>query len=111
MCPNCLLPGISREIDRDDKRNEKLSMRKQLKLKCQEQHTVTPGYEKSSFGVEHEHDTTVYQPMPISSYMPAGKNTNTYLISKLLGFELFDIYASSRTFQVKDVYSHMHTFV
>lgn len=81
-----MLPGISREIDRDEKRNEKLSMRKQLKLKCQEQHTFTPGYEKASFGVEHEHDTTVYQPMPISSYMPAGKNTNTYLNLEVIWF-------------------------
>lgn len=88
MCPNCSFPGISREIDRDERRNEKLSMRKQLKLKCQEQHTVTPGYEKSSMGVEHEHDTTVYQPMPISSFMPAGKITNACFISKLFSFAL-----------------------
>ncbi|KAL0421939.1 UNVERIFIED_CONTAM: hypothetical protein Slati_3216800 [Sesamum latifolium] len=67
--------GFSREIERDEKRIEKLSLRKQLKLKCQEQRTVTPAYEKSPFGVEHEQDTTVYQPMPISSFMPSGKKT------------------------------------
>ncbi|KAL1553457.1 tip elongation aberrant protein 1-like [Salvia divinorum] len=65
--------GISREIERDEKRNEKLSLRKQLKLKCQEQNTTTPGYEKASYGAEHEDDTTIYQPTPISSYMPAGR--------------------------------------
>lgn len=70
--------GLSREIDRDERRNEKLSLRKQLKLKCQEQHTVIPGYEKASSGVEHENDTTIYQPMPISSYMPSGRQ-NFYI--------------------------------
>ncbi|KAK4402271.1 Kelch domain-containing protein 3 [Sesamum angolense] len=70
--------GFSREIERDEKRIEKLSLRKQLKLKCQEQRTVTPAYEKSPFGVEHEQDTTVYQPMPISSFMPSGRQ-NFYL--------------------------------
>lgn len=80
LCPNCLLPGFSKEIDRDEKRNEKLSLRKQLKLKCQEQNTTTPGYEKASYGTEHEDDTTIYQPTPISSYMPAGKITDTSLM-------------------------------
>ncbi|XP_011101963.1 RING finger protein B isoform X1 [Sesamum indicum] len=70
--------GFSREIERDEKRIEKLSLRKQLKLKCQEQRTGTPAYEKSPFGVEHEQDTTVYQPMPISSFMPSGRQ-NFYL--------------------------------
>lgn len=44
-------------------------------MKCQEQHSISPAYEQSPFGVQHEHDNTVYQPMPISSYMPSGKNT------------------------------------
>lgn len=70
--------GLSREMDRGERRNEKLSLRKQLKLKCQEQHTVIPGYEKASSGVEHENDTTIYQPMPISSYMPSGRH-NFYI--------------------------------
>ncbi|KAG6410262.1 hypothetical protein SASPL_128315 [Salvia splendens] len=73
--------GFSKEIDRDEKRNEKLSLRKQLKLKCQEQNTTTPGYEKASYGTEHEDDTTIYQPTPISSYMPAGKITDTSCLS------------------------------
>lgn len=77
---DCPLPGLSREIERDERRNEKLSLRKQLKLKCQEQRTVTPVYENAPFGVEQEHDTTIYQPMPISSYMPSGKKTS-YVIS------------------------------
>ncbi|KAK6128175.1 hypothetical protein DH2020_038077 [Rehmannia glutinosa] len=67
--------GLFRELERDERRIEKLSLRKQLKLKCQEQRTVTPAYEKAPFGVEHEHDTTIYQPMPISSYMPSGRQT------------------------------------
>ncbi|KAH6758457.1 Galactose oxidase/kelch repeat superfamily protein [Perilla frutescens var. frutescens] len=85
--------GLSREIDRDERRNEKLSLRKQLKLKCQEQHTVSPGYEKSPFSAEDEQDTTIYQPMPISSYMPSGRQ-NFYLNEYQTPF-------GKRTFQAK----------
>ncbi|KAL6549326.1 hypothetical protein OROHE_008443 [Orobanche hederae] len=67
--------GLSREHERDERRLEKLSLRKQLKLKCQEQSTSTPPYEKASFGDEYEHDTTIYQPMPISTYMPSGRQS------------------------------------
>ncbi|XP_057791933.1 tip elongation aberrant protein 1-like [Salvia miltiorrhiza] len=85
--------GFSRDIDRDDRRNEKLSLRKQLKLKCQEQTTGTPGCEKVSYGAEHEHDTNIYQPMPISTYMPAGRQ-NFYLNE-------FQTPVGKRTFQAK----------
>ncbi|KAL8547179.1 hypothetical protein ACS0TY_006770 [Phlomoides rotata] len=88
-----LRTGFSREDDRDERRNEKLSMRKQLKLKCQEQHSISPSYEQSPFGVQHEHDTTVYQPMPISSYMPSGRQ-NLYLNEYQSPF-------GKRTFQAK----------
>lgn len=69
--------GLSRETERDERRTEKLSLRKQLKLKCQEQRTAspTPAYERVPLRVEHEHDSTIYQPMPISSYMPSGRQT------------------------------------
>ncbi|KAG8388718.1 hypothetical protein BUALT_Bualt02G0154500 [Buddleja alternifolia] len=80
--------GLSREIERDDRRFEKLSLRKQLKLKCQEQTTISPAYEKTSFGVEHDHDTTIYQPMPIS------RRQNFYLNEYQTPF-------GKRTFQAK----------
>ncbi|GFP95704.1 kelch domain-containing protein 3 [Phtheirospermum japonicum] len=85
--------GLFRELERDERRIEKLSLRKQLKLKCQEQSTSTPAYEKASFGVEHEHDTTIYQPMPISTYMPSGRQ-NFYLNE-------YQTTMGKRTFQAK----------
>lgn len=71
-----LYTGLSRENERDERRMEKLSLRKQLKLKCQVQNYEAPAYEPTYVGVEH--DATVYHPMPISSYMPAG-GQNFYL--------------------------------
>ncbi|XP_051116770.1 tip elongation aberrant protein 1-like [Andrographis paniculata] len=88
-----LYTGLSRENEHDERRGEKLSLRKQLKLKCREQLAGNPAYERNSFGVQREQDTTVYQPMPISSYMPSGRQTfylNEY--QKPLG---------KRTFQAK----------
>ncbi|XP_022850490.1 nitrile-specifier protein 5 isoform X3 [Olea europaea var. sylvestris] len=68
--------GLSRENERDERRMEKLSLRKQLKLKCRVQNKEAPAYEPNYVGVEH--DATVYHPMPISSYMPSG-GQNFYL--------------------------------
>ncbi|KAL8056978.1 hypothetical protein ABFX02_04G153600 [Erythranthe guttata] len=85
--------GLSREIEREERRIEKLSLRKQLKLKCQEQQAITPAYGKASSGVEHEQDTTIYQPMPISSYMPSGRQN--FYISE------YQTPMGKRTFQAK----------
>lgn len=41
---NCSILGILTEPDRDERRIEKLSLRKKLKQKCQEQHTASPVY-------------------------------------------------------------------
>ncbi|KAL2479147.1 Galactose oxidase/kelch repeat superfamily protein [Forsythia ovata] len=67
---------LSRENERDERRVEKLSLRKQLKLKCQAQNVGAPAYEPTYVGAEQ--DATVYHPMPISSYIPSG-GWNFYL--------------------------------
>ncbi|PIN23839.1 Kelch repeat-containing protein [Handroanthus impetiginosus] len=85
--------GLSTVTNRDERRIEKLSLRKQLKLKCQEQRSVTPAYDKVTYGVQHGHDPTIYQPMPISSYMPSGRQ-NFYLNEYQTPF-------GKRTFQAK----------
>ncbi|XP_022850501.1 uncharacterized protein LOC111372391 isoform X4 [Olea europaea var. sylvestris] len=68
--------GLSRENERDEGRVVKLSLRKQLKLKCQAQNIGASAYEPTYVGVEH--DATVYHPAPISSYIPPG-GQNFYL--------------------------------
>ncbi|XP_073123814.1 uncharacterized protein [Henckelia pumila] len=85
--------GLFRGVERDERRIEKLSLRKQLKLKCQGQSSVPHAYEKATFGVEQLHDTTIYQPMPISSYMPPGRQ-NFYLNE-------YQTPLGKRTFQAK----------
>ncbi|XP_075479254.1 uncharacterized protein LOC142520139 [Primulina tabacum] len=85
--------GLSREVERDERRIEKLSLRKQLKLKCQDQSSVPHSFGKAAFGLEHLHDTTIYQPMPISSYMPPARQ-NFYLNE-------YQTPLGKRTFQAK----------
>ncbi|XP_075489469.1 uncharacterized protein LOC142528312 [Primulina tabacum] len=91
------VPGLSREVERNERRIEKLSLRKQLKLKCQDQSSIPRVYEKATSGVEHLHDATIYQPMPISSYMPPCKKQlffNFYLNE-------YQTPLGKRTFQAK----------
>lgn len=65
--------GLSREIERDDRRLEKLSLRKQLKLKCQEQHALTPVYDKALVRVETT-SANNYHPGPVPSLIQPSKN-------------------------------------
>ncbi|XP_073015177.1 uncharacterized protein [Primulina eburnea] len=85
--------GLSREVERNERRIEKLSLKKQLRLKCQDQSSIPRAYEKATSGVEHLHDTTIYQPMPISSYMPPCRQ-NFYLNE-------YQTPLGKRTFQAK----------
>ncbi|CAA0826610.1 Galactose oxidase/kelch repeat superfamily protein [Striga hermonthica] len=87
--------GLFKELERDERRIEKLSLRKQLKLKCQEQSTFSPPYEKSSFGSELDHDNTVYQPMPISTYVPSVTGRQNFYLNE------YQTPMGKRTFQAK----------
>ncbi|KAL3513018.1 hypothetical protein ACH5RR_025735 [Cinchona calisaya] len=53
-----LYTGLTREYEREERRIEKLSMRKQLKLRCQEQNIFAPAY-----------DTAPSLPVPVSDYV------------------------------------------
>ncbi|KAM7471228.1 hypothetical protein LguiA_009411 [Lonicera macranthoides] len=73
-----LYTGLSREIERDDRRLEKLSLRKQLKLKCQEQHALTPVYDKALVRVETT-NANIYHPGPMPSFIQPTGRQNVYL--------------------------------
>ncbi|CAL5441950.1 unnamed protein product [Camellia sinensis] len=61
--------GLTTENERDERRLEKLSLRKQLKLKCQEQNMLTPpAYDKALVRIETNAD--LYQPIPMPSIEP-----------------------------------------
>lgn len=49
--------GILIEPERDDRRMEKLSLRKQLKRKCQEQHNVAPMYDRAEINYQPRKDS------------------------------------------------------
>uniref|UniRef100_A0A5B6YFY5 Putative RING finger protein B n=2 Tax=Davidia involucrata TaxID=16924 RepID=A0A5B6YFY5_DAVIN len=68
--------GLARENERDERRLEKLSLRKQLKLKCQEQHILAPAYDKALVRIET--NTDHYQPAPVPTYIHASRQ-NVYL--------------------------------
>ncbi|CAL5362399.1 unnamed protein product [Camellia sinensis] len=60
---------LTTENERDERRLEKLSLRKQLKLKCQEQNMLTPpAYDKALVRIETNAD--LYQPIPMPSIEP-----------------------------------------
>ncbi|KAF5934086.1 hypothetical protein HYC85_030257 [Camellia sinensis] len=62
--------GLTTENERDERRLEKLSLRKQLKLKCQEQNMLTPpAYDKALVRIETNAD--LYQPIPMPSIEPS----------------------------------------
>ncbi|CAK9147944.1 unnamed protein product [Ilex paraguariensis] len=78
-----LYTGIATDNERDERRLEKLSLRKQLKLKCQEQHI----HDKALVRVET--DSAIYQHMPGPTYMqpsksPLGKRTFQAKVTKSL---------------------------
>lgn len=51
---------------RDERKTERLSLKKQLKIKCQEQNPNYPASDKALVRVEMTGD--VYQPVPLSCY-------------------------------------------
>nr|XP_017214862.1 PREDICTED: tip elongation aberrant protein 1-like isoform X2 [Daucus carota subsp. sativus] len=61
-----LRTGILTEPERDERRVEKLSLRKQLKLKCQES-TLTPVYDKAL--VKPETQNYAYQSVPATNFV------------------------------------------
>ncbi|KAA8542560.1 hypothetical protein F0562_023712 [Nyssa sinensis] len=70
--------GLARESERDERRLEKLSLRKQLKLKCQEQHILAPANDKALVRIEM--NTDPYQPASMPTYIHANAGRqNVYL--------------------------------
>ncbi|GFZ16991.1 Galactose oxidase/kelch repeat superfamily protein [Actinidia rufa] len=68
--------GLTSENERDERRLEKLSLRKQLKLKCQEQNMISPpAYDKAMVRIETNAD--LYRPIPMPSIEP------TWLLNEL----------------------------
>lgn len=63
---------LVRENGQDERKLERLSMRKQLKLKCQEQYLPAPGHDKALLTVGS--NSVLCQSMPSSSYGQASKN-------------------------------------
>ncbi|KAK3037975.1 hypothetical protein RJ639_030680, partial [Escallonia herrerae] len=91
-----LYTGLARETERDERRLEKLSLRKQLKLKCQEQHTLSPVYDKAMVRVDANAGfyQTIHMPLHMQPsrhnvysneyHSPLGKRTFEANISKSL---------------------------
>lgn len=71
-----LRTGISTEPERDERRIEKISLRKQLRVKVQEQSTVTPVCEKAL--TRPEAQTYAYQPVPATNFVQP-RRQNIYL--------------------------------
>ncbi|XAR63822.1 hypothetical protein NMG60_11023920 [Bertholletia excelsa] len=86
-----LYTGFTRESDRDDRRIEKLSLRKQLKLKCQEQNMLSPPVCDKAL-VRMDTNTDLNQPIPMSSMEPSKPNIN---------FREYHPFPGKRTFQAK----------
>ncbi|XP_059640606.1 nitrile-specifier protein 5 isoform X2 [Cornus florida] len=92
--------GLARE-ERDERRLEKLSLRKQLKLKCQEQQALSSVCDKAL--VRFDPNADIYQPMHVPSYIQESRH-NVYLNE-------YQPPPGKRTFQAKviksfpDVYS------
>ncbi|XP_052179760.1 protein GLUTELIN PRECURSOR ACCUMULATION 3-like isoform X2 [Diospyros lotus] len=70
--------GLTRENERDERRFEKLSLRKQLKLKCQEQNMLaSPVSDKALVRTETKNDFG--QPIPVGSTESSQPNLREYL--------------------------------
>nr|XP_043615824.1 rab9 effector protein with kelch motifs [Erigeron canadensis] len=70
-----LYTGLVIENERDERKLEKLSLRKQLRLKSQEQQSGNPMYDTPMISLETSHN----RPMTIPSHMQFSSNTpNTY---------------------------------
>ncbi|KAI8543093.1 hypothetical protein RHMOL_Rhmol08G0191700 [Rhododendron molle] len=83
--------GLTTENERDERRLEKLSLRKQLKLKCQEQNMFTPpAYDKALVRIDTNAD--LYQPIPMPSIEPS--KANIYMRE-------YQPFQGKRTFQAK----------
>ncbi|GFS40345.1 galactose oxidase/kelch repeat superfamily protein [Actinidia rufa] len=83
--------GLTSENERDERRLEKLSLRKQLKLKCQEQNMISPpAYDKAVVRIETNAD--LYRPIPMPSIEPS--KTNMYLRE-------YHPFPGKKTFQAK----------
>ncbi|KAK3029942.1 hypothetical protein RJ639_038170 [Escallonia herrerae] len=67
--------GLARETERDERRLEKLSLRKQLKLKCQEQHPLSPVHDEAMVRVDA--NVGFYQPMHMPLHMQPSRH-NVY---------------------------------
>ncbi|KAK9267024.1 hypothetical protein L1049_027495 [Liquidambar formosana] len=83
-----LFTELARENGRDDRRLEKLSLRKQLKLKCQEQYLYPPLNDKTliKFGTNAD----LCQPMPVASYgQPSKQNFPLNESQHLQGKKIF----------------------
>lgn len=79
---NCPILGLAMDPERDERRVEKLSFRKQLKLKCQEQQTLAAVHDKALGRVET--NVTAYQPMAVVNHIPPSKNSIYFFYNELL---------------------------
>ncbi|XP_022737508.1 kelch domain-containing protein 3-like isoform X3 [Durio zibethinus] len=86
-------------VVRDERKLEKLSLRKQLKLKCQEQNLSNIVHDKALATIEVSND--VHQPIPLSSYGHPGRE-NFPLNQVLL--------QGKKTFQAKVTESFTHGY-
>lgn len=87
---------LVRENGRDARKLERLSMRKQLKLKCQEQYLPAPGHDKALLTVGA--NAVLCQSRPSASHGQTSKKP-IYLLFLLL----------SATFKVEKEEVHTHT--
>ncbi|XP_009596275.1 uncharacterized protein LOC107831980 [Nicotiana tabacum] len=67
-----LYTGLVREAERDERRIEKLSLRKQLKLKCQEQQALASPYDNALVGFEN--NANVHHQLPLNYTQPSRQN-------------------------------------
>ncbi|XP_047265784.1 kelch domain-containing protein 3 isoform X1 [Capsicum annuum] len=81
--------GLARGDERDERRLEKLSLRKQLKLKCQEQQALSSPYSNALTGfnsnanVHHQHTQPCRQNVYLNEYQtPLGKKTFQAKVTK-----------------------------
>lgn len=63
--------GITTENERDERRLEKLSLRKQLKLKCQEQNMFPPPPAYDNALVRIDTNADLYQPISVPTIEPS----------------------------------------
>lgn len=71
LCCIFISLGLVREAERDERRIEKLSLRKQLKLKCQEQQALASPYDNTLVGFEN--NANVHHQLPLNYTQPSEK--------------------------------------